>query len=219
MLKLQLLDIWKKYGGKWVLKGIDFEVSESEVICIYGENGVGKTTLLKIIAGLVTPTKGKILFNGESSRKYRNRFQGVLLHENILYEELSVEENIRYYSILYRGDGLELVDRLVEALGLKKYWGSRVGTLSYGWRKRANIVKAFLNNPRLLLLDEPFTGLDMVAYKNFLRVLADVYLDRITIFTISNLENLYQVYRDLEIDFTIRELRDGKLHEFRFQHY
>ena len=215
MLSLKLVDIWKRYSGRWVLEKVDLEVAASEIVCIYGENGVGKTTLLKIIAGLIAPTKGRVLIDGNVDRRFRNGLQGVLLHENILYEELTVEENISYYSKLYGNTDKELVDRLVKALGLEKYWRMRVGSLSYGWKKRANIVRAFLNNPKILLLDEPFTGLDINAYRNFIDIIKSVKKDRIILFTISNWEDLNRIHKDFEGDIDVMELREGKLHELK----
>lgn len=215
MLSLKLEDIWKRYGGRWVLKGVELEVNESTVMCIYGENGVGKTTLLKIVAGLVAPTKGRVLINGSSDRRFRNSLQGVLLHENILYEELTVEENITYYSRLYGDVNQDLIDKLVDALGLKSYWRTKVGALSYGWRKRANIVRAFINNPRVLLLDEPFTGLDINAYRNLLEIIMNVSEGRIILFTISNESDLNRIHNDFEGDLIVKELKEGGLHELK----
>ncbi len=215
MLSLKLENIWKRYGGRWVLKGVELEVNESTVMCIYGENGVGKTTLLKIVAGLVAPTKGRVLINGSSDRRFRNSLQGVLLHENILYEELTVEENITYYSRLYGDVDQDLIDKLVDVLGLKSYWRTRVGALSYGWRKRANIVRAFINNPRVLLLDEPFTGLDINAYRNLLEIIMNVSEGRIILFTISNESDLNRIHNDFEGDLIVKELKEGGLHELK----
>ena len=215
MLSLKLENIWKRYGGRWVLKGVELEVNESTVMCIYGENGVGKTTLLKIVAGLVAPTKGRVLINGSSDRRFRNSLQGVLLHENILYEELTVEENITYYSRLYGDVDQDLIDKLVEVLGLKSYWRTKVGALSYGWRKRANIVRAFINNPRVLLLDEPFTGLDINAYRNLLEIIMNVSEGRIILFTISNESDLNRIHNDFEGDLIVKELKEGGLHELK----
>ncbi len=214
-MSLRLENIWKRYGGRWILKGIDLEVNESTVICIYGENGAGKTTLLKIISGLVVPTKGRVLLDGRTDRRFRNSVQGVLLHENVLYEELTVEENINYFKSLYENFDDRLISMLVETLGLAKYWKTRVGSLSYGWRKRANIVRAFINNPQVLLLDEPFTGLDINAYRSLLKTIMDLLEGRIILFTISNESDLKRIFNDTKGGLLIMELREGEVHELK----
>ncbi len=215
MVSLRLENIWKRYGGRWILRGIDLEVNESTVICIYGENGAGKTTLLKIISGLIVPTRGRVLLDGRTDRRFRNSVQGVLLHENVLYEELTVEENINYFKSLYENVNDKIISILVETLGLMSYWKTRVGSLSYGWRKRANIVRAFINNPQVLLLDEPFTGLDINAYRSLLKTIMDLVDGRIILFTISNESDLKRIFNDTEGSLIVMELREGELHELK----
>ncbi len=166
---VQALDIWKKYRGKWILKGLSLEVVASSLIAVLGRNGVGKTTLVKILSGLVRPTKGKVLIFGQDAYREEGGYKaslGVLMHENVLYEELTVVENLEYYGRMYGIKNFLESSSAREAfdiLGLENYRETKVGHLSYGWKKRANIVKALLNDPDLIIMDEPTSGLDEVA--------------------------------------------------------
>ena len=174
---IELIDVWKGFKNDWVLKGINLKIQENGLFAIVGENGSGKTTLIKIISGLLRPDRGVVKLFGEDLRnnnEYKKRI-GVLLHENILYEELTIQENLEFYSKLYgtEEDISEVALRLIEALDLRKYMNFKVRDLSYGLKKRANIVRALVNNPDLILFDEPFAGLD----ENSRSILKDFMID------------------------------------------
>ena len=160
-----LHDVWKRYRTGWVLQGVSLSLPLGESLLILGANGSGKTTLLRIIAGLVRPTRGEVRVLGDTPLNPRVRSQlGLVAHHSLLYQELTVRENLEYYARLYGVEGYEPErDPVVEALGLKRFLDRRVEELSFGWRRRADIARALLHNPRLLLIDEPFTGLDDAA--------------------------------------------------------
>ncbi len=212
-----LRNIWKIYGKRAVLRGVNLNLEVGDVICIYGENGVGKTTLLKIISGLIKPSKGSVFIMGSEvwGSQYKNLL-GVLLHENILYEELTIRENLEYYGYMYglSSDGIYgMVEKLINIFGLDKYLDTRVSSLSYGWRKRANIVRALLNNPKIVLLDEPFIGLDVEAANGLMELLISISMERGIIFTLSNIEDVNR-FRDIYGDrMKFYVLKDGVLGE------
>ena len=160
-----LRDVWKRYRTGWVLQGVSLSLPLGESLLILGANGSGKTTLLRIIAGLVRPTRGEVRVLGDTPLNSRVRSQlGLVAHHSLLYQELTVRENLEYYARLYGVEGYEPErDPVVEALGLKRFLDRRVEELSFGWRRRADIARALLHNPRLLLIDEPFAGLDDAA--------------------------------------------------------
>ncbi len=174
---LLMRDVWKRYsyGRGWVLRGVDLSIGGGEGVLVTGPNGSGKTTLLKMAAGLVRPSKGLVRVAGRppSSIEAR-RAMGVVLHHSVLYDELTVRENLGYYARLHGVEYRAEEDPVVEALGLSRYLDTRVGELSFGWRKRANIARALLHRPRLLVIDEPFTGLDDEAVEALASLLGEL---------------------------------------------
>jgi ABC-type multidrug transport system ATPase subunit len=219
---LETLDVWKRYFiGKWVLQGITFRLDKRGIVGIIGKNGAGKTTFIKIISGLVKPTKGKVFLEGEDiyggTYEFKDKI-GVLLHDNILYEELTVEENLEYYAKIYGLGGYDdsvAAAKAFETLGLDLYRDTKVGHLSFGWKKRANIIRALINDPRLIIMDEPVSGLDEVATNIVAELLVELSREKAIIFTISNQEDL-----DLLLDkglnkAIIYRLEGGNLVEYR----
>ncbi len=159
---VELRGVWKRYRSGWVLRGVDLTLRDGEGVLILGSNGSGKTTLLRITAGLLRPSRGRVRVLGGSPLEPRVRAgMGVVLHHSLLYPELTVRENLVYYARLYGVEGYRPEsDPVVERLGLRRFLERRVEELSFGWRRRTDIARALLHKPRLLLIDEPFTGLD-----------------------------------------------------------
>lgn len=157
-MRLVLLeDVWKRFDSKWVLRGVYLEVNAGDLIVVEGPNGSGKTTLLKIIAGLLQPSRGRVVVECGSL------CIGYVGHLPLLYRDLTVEENLKFYSGVYGVDPWIIGSSAWRVLGLEEYREVRVEELSYGWRRRADIARALLTQPRVLLIDEPFTGLDEEA--------------------------------------------------------
>ena len=123
-----------------------------------GPNGSGKSTLLKLMAGMIRPSKGEVRIAGEPPRNQRGEI-GYAGHETYLYPYLTIRENLRFYARLYGVDPLR-VEQVIEMFRLGSKKDSPAGTVSHGQSQRASLARAFLHNPSILLLDEPFTGLD-----------------------------------------------------------
>ena len=179
---LRVRDLWKKYReeGPWVLSGASLEAGPGSMIWIVGSNGSGKTTLLRIIAGLTLPTRGSVEISGMPPRSPEaRRMMGVVLHRSFLYDELSVRENLEYYAVLYGVEDYDPEsDSIVEMLGLRKYLDRRASELSYGWRRRADMARALLHKPKILLVDEPFTGLDPRGVRDLREILQEIPAQR-----------------------------------------
>jgi heme exporter protein A len=145
----------RDFGTKRVLRGIDFEVPRGGFLLVTGPNGSGKSTLLSLCAGLLTPTAGELAVEV-------NRGEiGYLAHESLVYRELSPLENLDLYGRLYHvPERRERVGMLLERFGLWDARRERVGSLSRGMAQRLALCRALLHEPRLLLLDEPYSGLD-----------------------------------------------------------
>lgn len=161
---LQVSKISKKFGPKKVLKEISFELYPGEILGIIGPNGAGKSTLLYILLGIITPDEGKILFFGKDLSKSRSsilREVGFASHYVSLPYSLSVWENLKVFSHLYGIRDSDIrIRELLKLFRLEAKEKALTRTLSSGEMMRLNLARAFLSNPKVLLLDEPTAGLD-----------------------------------------------------------
>ncbi|HET7233671.1 MAG TPA: heme ABC exporter ATP-binding protein CcmA [Longimicrobium sp.] len=153
----------KWYGPLPAVRGIDFDLAPGEFVTVFGPNGAGKTTLLRILCGAVKPTRGKVSVAGEDvgeSDGARRRI-GLLSHQTFLYPGLSAAENLDFYARLY---GLprrrERVEQALLSVGLQDRRDDRVRTFSRGMQQRLALARTLLHGPSVVLLDEPYTGLD-----------------------------------------------------------
>lgn len=159
---VEITEVSKRYGYLQALKSVSLEIAASEFLVFSGHNGAGKTTLLKIIATHISPSSGTVKIFGADAFKNggeTRRRIGLVTHESFLYDELTVRENLLFYAKQF-GAGEEDFLATVDFLGLKRWYNVYVKQLSHGLRKRADIVRALIHNPDLILLDEPFSGLD-----------------------------------------------------------
>ncbi len=162
MNALVVSDLWKYFGDYPALQRISFTVDAGAALAIIGRNGAGKTTLLRLLAGLSTPARGSVTLLGHDARDPKTRARvGIIGHGIGIYDELSAIENLRLFGQLY---GLDDVDgaalEWLERTGLARVRDGLVREFSRGMRQRLAVARAFLHNPDLLLLDEPFTALD-----------------------------------------------------------
>ncbi|HEX6990024.1 MAG TPA: heme ABC exporter ATP-binding protein CcmA [Bacillota bacterium] len=166
---LAVSEVAKSQGGRLVLHRVSFELDRGGLLIITGPNGAGKTTLLRILAGASRPDAGRVVIDGsplERSRPRLRRSVGYLAHEPFLYPELTARQNLWYWARVYGAGGAAgrnvnlLLDQSLEAWGLAQAADRPVRTFSRGMRQRLGLARALLHRPRLLLLDEPLTGLD-----------------------------------------------------------
>jgi len=145
----------KRYGRKWVLRGVDVAVPEGGFAVVTGPNGSGKTTLLRLLAGLAQPTRGDLVVGVDRGRV------GYLAHEALVYRELTAVENLDLFGRLYRiPERRERIGMLLERFSLWNARNDRVSTYSRGMTQRLALCRALLHDPELLLLDEPYSALD-----------------------------------------------------------
>jgi heme exporter protein A len=145
----------KRYGPKRVFEGLDLDVPEGGFVLVTGPNGSGKTTLLRLVAGLAAPTAGRLEVAADRARI------GFLAHEPLVYRELSALQNLDLYGRLYRvPERRERIGMLFERFGLWEARREPVASFSRGMQQRLALCRAFLHDPDLLLLDEPFNALD-----------------------------------------------------------
>jgi heme exporter protein A len=152
---IQARSLSKRYGDKRVFEGLDLDVPEGGFVLVTGPNGSGKTTLLRLVAGLAAPTSGRLEVAAERATI------GFLAHEPLVYRELSALQNLDLYGRLYRvPERRERVGMLLERFGLWEARREPVASFSRGMQQRLALCRAFLHDPDLLLLDEPFNALD-----------------------------------------------------------
>lgn len=161
---LDLVGVATSFDHRPVLRGVDLRLEIGETVAVLGANGSGKSTLLRLAATLIAPTRGTVVWFGQAAAPpsaVRRRI-GLVPHESLLYDNLTVEENLRFFAGLY-GVPASRVEALVTATGLGPLRGLRARILSRGQRQQVDLARALLHDPELLILDEPFTGLDLDA--------------------------------------------------------
>jgi heme exporter protein A len=145
----------RRYGAKRVLRGLDLDVARGDFTVVTGSNGSGKTTLLRLVAGLAAPTGGELNVDVDRAQL------GFVGHESLVYRELTAIENLVLYARLYRvPEARERIGMLLERFGLWDARNERASTYSRGMLQRLALCRALLHEPSLLLLDEPYSGLD-----------------------------------------------------------
>ena len=156
-----LTRISRLFGSFAALRDVSFGVESGATILLLGENGAGKSTLLRIVAGLLAPTYGTVRVFGEAPLDLRHRI-AYMSHATMLYDELTARENLDFFTSLYSTHPLALSpDASLEAVGLDPRNPRRVGEYSQGMRQRAALARTLMTAPDLLLLDEPFSNLDV----------------------------------------------------------
>jgi len=174
---LEVSKVWKYYGDFPALRDIQLTIEPGSTVALLGRNGAGKTTLLRIIAGLSKASEGSVSIQGSSVREQSTRRRiGVLGHGISLYDELSATENLILFAKLYGLDDPEKKALAwLERTGLDRVRDGLVREFSRGMRQRLAVARAFMHEPEVLLLDEPFTALDDRAIAVLQSLLADVH--------------------------------------------
>lgn len=175
---IQVKKLYKRFGLKTVLRGLDFEVQQGEFVALLGPNGAGKTTFLRILASLSRPALGELRIANyrlpQQAAAVRRRL-GVVSHLPLLYGDLTAEENLRFYGRMY---GVAELDRrisvVLDLIGLTNRRRDLVRTFSRGMQQRLAIGRAVLHDPEVMLFDEPHTGLDQEASLMLDNVLREV---------------------------------------------
>jgi heme exporter protein A len=154
--------VWKYFGDYPAIRDVSFRLPQSECLALIGRNGAGKTTLLRMLGGFSRPAKGAIQIAGTNPRETATRKAiGIIGHGISVYDELSALENLRLFAKIYElPDAEKRAAELLERVGLWRVREGLVREFSRGMRQRLAIARAFLHQPTVLLLDEPFTSLD-----------------------------------------------------------
>ena len=165
--RLEAKGLVRRFSRLRAVDGITFDLQAGELLTIFGPNGAGKTTLLNILAGVMCPDEGQVLLDGNvvvgSERQWRKEV-GLVTHQTMLYARLTAVENLSFYSKLFSlEDSERRIRDALEGLKIKEVADQPVGSLSRGFQQRIALARALLHDPKILLLDEPYIGLDLYA--------------------------------------------------------
>lgn len=181
---IQTRGLCKAFGGRPVLHKLDLDVAEGEKVALTGANGAGKTTLLRCLASILRPSSGEVRWFGQpaAANPAARRLIAMVGHETRLYPHLTVRENLIFAARMcdVRQPALR-ADQLLESIGLRPHAHRFPAQLSRGMRQRVAIVRALVHDPRILLLDEPFSGLDRQATDWLLGLLRDLHAQQRTV--------------------------------------
>jgi len=187
---ITVTNLIKQFGRFAALRGVSASFDSGRLYAILGDNGAGKTTLLRILAGLVRPTRGAVSILGNADPREVCREFGYMAHPSLLYDEMSGSENLRYFARLY---GMRNDARCVEsitAVGLDPELQRPVGQYSQGMRQRMSLARALLHDPKILLLDEPFSNVDIRSAREMVKLLAGMRDRGKTIFVVTHQASL-----------------------------
>ncbi|HEY8497348.1 MAG TPA: heme ABC exporter ATP-binding protein CcmA [Limnochordales bacterium] len=163
-MQIELRSVTRRVDGRRLLDAVTLAIQPGQSLLICGPNGAGKSTLLKVAAGLVPPSAGEVLYDGRPVSRWGpgvRRRVGALFHESLLYDDLTVLDNLVFVARLFAvGDARRRAEALVDEVGLRLAAREPVARLSRGMRQRLALARALVHQPEVLLLDEPFAGLD-----------------------------------------------------------
>jgi heme ABC exporter ATP-binding subunit CcmA len=180
----------KQFGRFAALRGVTAEFSSGKLYAILGDNGAGKTTLLRALAGLNRPTSGEITILGSSKFQEICGQVGYMAHPSLLYDEMSGMENLKYFAQLYGIENRARCQEAMRAVGLDPDLWRPVGQYSQGMKQRMSLARALLNDPKILLLDEPFSNVDLNSASAMVRLLTRFRDQGKTIFVVTHQASL-----------------------------
>lgn len=211
-MKLVLENISKQYKDKYAVKNLKVELTPG-VYGLLGPNGSGKTTLMRIMTDILNPTGGRVILNGEDIKVMGDRYRDILgyLPQNFgIYKDFTAHRFLMYISALKGLDtrsAQRKVDELLELVNLKAVSKKKLGTFSGGMKQRIGIAQALLNDPKILILDEPTTGLDPKERIRFRNLISDMSKDKIIIFSTHIVSDIEYISKEVLL------LKDGELIE------
>src|SRR6202142_2125506 len=178
----------KIYGGKWAVRGLTFTINNGEIFALLGPNGAGKTTTIRMMAGLIRPTEGRVLINGYdivSQSMEAKTVSGFVPDKSYLYEKLTGREFLVFVASVYgleKTDALERAGALLGSVGIGDAENELIENYSHGMRQRLLFASALIHRPRVLIVDEPFVGLDPYGVRMLAKLLRDLSVEGVTIF-------------------------------------
>ena len=168
-------NLTKKYKDKTAVDALDLKIEDGELFSLLGVNGAGKTTTVKMLSTLIKPTSGDILYDAQSISSHKNEIRAMINvspQETSVAPNLSVIENLYFMAGVYEIDNKkQKIDELTEIFDLKEVLKQKARTLSGGWQRKLSIAMALINDPKVLFLDEPTLGLDVIARRELWHII------------------------------------------------
>lgn len=194
---LSLQNVSKTFDDQVAVSNLSFNLKEGETLGLVGQNGAGKSTTFKMILNFLTPNSGKILFDNHKLSSKDLDFIGYMPEERGLYLDMTIEQQVIYFAALHsypRNKTLQNLDYWMDKLSVKGNNKSKIKTLSKGNQQKVQLITSFIHQPRLLILDEPFSGLDPVNTENLIAAIMELKKRGTTIiFSSHNMQNVEQV--------------------------
>jgi len=216
---IRIAGLIKQFGPFAALRGITAEFAAGSLYVILGDNGAGKTTLLRSIAGLARPTRGSISILGNSEVRDACRDIGYMAHPSLLYDEMSGMENLRYFAGLYGISDDGRSENVIRGVDLDPALPRPVGQYSQGMRQRMSLARALLHDPKILLLDEPFSNVDYRSALEMVKLIAQLRDSDKTILLVTHQATLLEDVADefvwMEAGQIVSRTRELKLLETR----
>jgi ABC-type multidrug transport system ATPase subunit len=207
----------KQFGRFAALRGVTAEFASAQLYAILGDNGAGKTTLLRTLASLSSPTRGTVNMLGSSDPRAVRQQVGYMAHPSLLYDEMSGMENLRYFAQLYGIDDDQRCREVIASVKLDPELTRPVGQYSQGMRQRLSLARAVLHDPKILLLDEPFSNVDIGSARQMVHLLAEMRHHGKTIFVVTHQPSLLEGAADefvwMEAGKIVRRTRELQLAE------
>jgi ABC-type multidrug transport system ATPase subunit len=186
----------KQFGRFAALRGVDLEFLPGKLYGLLGDNGAGKTTLLRTLAGLSQPTRGTVSILGSSDLRTVRHEIGYMAHPSLLYDEMSGMENLRYFARLYGIRDDARCAQIIAAVKLDPKLARPVGQYSQGMRQRMSLARALVNDPKILLLDEPFSNVDVRSAREMVQLLSGLRDGGKTLFVVTHQASLLEGVAD-----------------------
>jgi ABC-type multidrug transport system ATPase subunit len=189
---ITVFNLIKQFGRFAALRGVTAEFAGGKLYAVLGDNGAGKTTLLRTLAGLNQPSSGRVSILGAIKFHDICGQVGYMAHPSLLYDEMSGAENLAYFARLYGIVDSQRCAEVIRAVGLDPTLARPVGQYSQGMRQRMSLARALLNDPKILLLDEPFSNVDLRSARDMVHLLAGLRDQGKTIFVVTHQASLLE---------------------------
>ena len=183
-MSLEIKNISKKYGNQEALSNISFSLNKGDIVGFLGPNGAGKTTLMKIITSTLKQDSGEVTVFGKSTISEEIETKsviGYLAEHNPLYKEMNVIEYLQFIASLYKIKDFNIIENIVSKTGLENEKTKKIEALSKGYKQRVGIAASLIHNPKLLILDEPTTGLDPNQLVEIRNLITEIGKDKIVL--------------------------------------
>lgn len=195
-MSLEIKNISKKYGNQEALSNISFSLNKGDIVGFLGPNGAGKTTLMKIITSTLKQDSGEVTVFGKSTISEEIETKsviGYLAEHNPLYKEMNVIEYLQFIASLYKIKDFNIIENIISKTGLKNEKTKKIEALSKGYKQRVGIAASLIHNPKLLILDEPTTGLDPNQLVEIRNLITEIGKDKIVLLSTHILQEIPKI--------------------------